>query len=156
MKFRIVLILAMSCFCLLSFTSTAGANLKRYTQSYDIAEVEWQLLNWTAAWRNTTTPAKPFILERMEYSRQTRKISIYLKGEASMDTQDNLDKSIEGIVSLFAGRFPPDFDQATDITVYYELESEEEGQKPVYIEYNNSSFSRQKSESPSVKVKVPY
>jgi hypothetical protein len=184
MRSRIVLVFAIGCFCLAYFIDTAQANLKRYTYSYDIAEIEWQLLNWTAAWRGTAFPAAPFILDRMEYDRITRKISIYLKGDPDLAAQDNLDKSIAGIVSLFSRRFPPDFDQATDIAVYYELtdvsgnngyvppdeqavsinnrnvsKSEKDGQNSVYIEYKDGAFSRQRSEDssgPAVKAKIPY
>ncbi|MDI6605613.1 MAG: hypothetical protein QME65_00475 [Candidatus Omnitrophota bacterium] len=160
MRPRIVLVFAIGCFCLpYFFIDTALGNLKRYTYTYDIAEIEWQLLNWTAAWCGTTTPADPFILERMEYYRTTRKVSIYLKGDPELATQDNLDKSIAGIVSLFSRRFSPDFDQGTDMAVYYELKSDKDKQNSAYIEYKNGSFSRQKSEDssgPAVKVKTPY
>ncbi|MBC8436646.1 MAG: hypothetical protein H8D90_01995 [Candidatus Omnitrophica bacterium] len=159
MRRIIALVFVIGCFYFMNFTDTAQANLKRYTYSYDIAEIEWQLLNWTAAWRGTTTPAKPFILDRMEYDRGTRKVSIYLKGDTDLDTQQNLNKSIEGIVSLFSKRFPPDFDQTTDIVVYYELKSAQDGRDSVYINYENGVFSRgkpQDSSSSAVRVKVPY
>lgn len=160
MRRIITLLFAVGCLYFMHFSDTAQARLKRYTYSYDIAEIEWQLLNWTAAWRGTTTPADPFTLERMEYSRKDWKVYIYLTGDTSLDTQANLDKSIEGIVSLFSRRFPPEFDQKTDIVVYYELKSREGGGGPVSITYSNGAFSRGKSapgsSGPSVRVTVPY
>ena len=56
-------------------------------------------------------------------------------------------------------RFPPDFDQTTDIVVYYELKSAQDGRDSVYINYENGVFSRgkpQDSSSSAVRVKVPY
>lgn len=159
MRRIIALVFIIGCFYLANFTDTAQAKLKRYTYSYDIAEIEWQLLNWTAAWRGTTTPADPFILERMEYDRKTLKVYIYLRGDTNLDTQQNLDKSIEGIASVFSRRFPPDFDQVTDIVVYYELKSAQDGRGPVYINYKNGTFSRgkpQDSSSSAVRITVPY
>lgn len=145
---------------LTGIAAVAYADIKRYTYTYDIAEVEWQLLNWTAAWRNTTTPAGPFTLDRMAYSREARQISVYLKGDTSLDTQDNLDKSISQLVSLFSERFRPNFDPAKDMVVYYDLRSAEDKDNPAYIEYRNGAFSRGK-ENPAasdfpLKVTVPY
>ncbi len=35
------------------------AVLGDYVRSYDISWLEWQILNWTTAFRGTTTPAEP-------------------------------------------------------------------------------------------------
>lgn len=126
---------------LLSFSTTAQARLTAYTYPYDISEIEWQILNWTAAWRGTTTPAEPFILERMEYDRKEKKANIYLTGRPEQASDDNLNKTITGITSLFHQRFP-NFEPESDLIVHYNLKSEK-GEKTLYIEYNQGAFSKQ-------------
>ncbi len=125
------------------FIGSAEARLKRYTYPYDIAEIEWQFLNWTAAWRGTTALADPFTLDRLVYDRQTRKANIYLSGKDTDAAQANLDKSIKEIISLFSKRFSPDFDANTDLVVHYMLKSED-AKKITYIKYEDSSFTTKK------------
>lgn len=131
-----VLILA----ALLIFASGAEAKLKKYKYIQETSKLDWQLLNWTAAWRGTTRPASPFILERMEYDHALSKIAIYVNGKTDQATDDNLNNSISGIVSLLQERFP-DFEVKNDLIVYYEIKSDKDP-KSSYIEYNNGDFNR--------------
>ncbi|TRZ93983.1 hypothetical protein D4R78_07165 [bacterium] len=96
------------------------ANLAQYTYSYDISQIEWQLLNWTVAWRGTTTPAAPFILERMDFDRRERIIKIYVNGLANQASEDNLKESIDKINANISQRFS-EFDPKSDLVVYYSL-----------------------------------
>jgi len=125
------------------FCGSAEARLKRYTYSYDIAEIEWQFLNWTAAWRGTTALAEPFILDRLVYDRTTKKANVYLSGKESDGAQVNLDKSKNQIISLFGRRFSPEFDANTDLVVHYLLKSED-AKKITYIKYEDGSFTTKK------------
>lgn len=119
----------------------AQAKLNRFTYPYDISQLEWQLLNWTAAWRGTATPGGPFTLERMEYQRKERKVHIYLTGNTELGTEANFKKAIENITSTFKGSFP-DFEPQEDLTAHFNLASEKEN-KSSYLEYNNGSFSNE-------------
>lgn len=121
------------------WASSVQAGLRDYVRPYDISEVEWYALNWTSAWRGTLTPADPFILERIEYSRQMKKIIVYIDGKAEDATQDNLNKSVKGITGAFREKLP-EFKPETDLTVKYTLKSEDE-EKLSYIEYNAGKFS---------------
>jgi hypothetical protein len=125
--------------CLLFFSvGNAQASLKGYTYSYDISQVEWQILNWTAAFRDTNTPGNPFILERMEYNRKAKKVMIYLKGGLNLASDDNLKKSLDGCTTLLKQRFP-DFDSTEDLYISYKLTSSD-GQNVTYKEYKEGSF----------------
>jgi hypothetical protein len=115
------------------------ASITGYTYPLDISQLEWQLLNWTAAWRQTTTPADPFILDRMEYNRKTEKIHIYLNGKAEDATDENLKKSITKIASVFTERFPK-VKIEEDFVVHYNLVSSSD-QKATEIEYSQGNFS---------------
>jgi len=117
---------------LLSSNVTVWANLAKYTYSYDISQIEWQLLNWTAAWRGTTVPAAPFVLERMEFDRKERIIKIYVNGAANQASEDNLKESIDKINTNISQRFF-EFDPKSDLVVYYSLGA-------VSYEYINGSF----------------
>ncbi len=127
----------------LCFMANAQARVDGYTYPYDISQIEWQLLNWTSAWRGTTTPADPFTLERMEYDRSTKKVLIYLTGKTDTATEENLKKSIDGITALFKPRFS-NFNLDTDAYVYYKLKSAD-GQSTSYKEYKNGAFADQQS-----------
>lgn len=134
LKFRFLL------FLFLFFSAaTAHASLKGYTYPYDISQIEWQILNWTAAFRGTDTPGDPFTLERMEYDRPSRKVMIYLKGSVEFASEDNLKKSVQGCTLLFKERFP-DFNPESDLRVFYKLTSSE-SQDLIYKEYKEGSFS---------------
>lgn len=121
MRIRVKLF-GLSVLLILSFASSASANLSRYMYLYDISMLEWQLLNWAAAWHGTTTPADPFVLERMEYDRKERKINIYLSGAPDKKTDDNLKKSIDNISSNIQQRFP-EFDPKSDLIAHYSFGS---------------------------------
>lgn len=116
-----------------SFASITG-----YTYPLDISQLEWQLLNWTSAWRDTLTPADPFTLERMEYDRKAEKIHIYLRGKSEDATDDNLKKSLQGITSIFSDRFPK-VKIEEDLVIHYSLTSDAEP-KSVKLEYKNGNF----------------
>ena len=126
----------------LCFMGNAQANLKGYTYPYDISQIEWQVLNWTAAWRGTTTPADPFTLDRIEYNRNERKVIVYLNGNLDDASDENLKKSIDSINSLFQQRFT-NFDIITDALVYYKLKDKD--QKISYKEYKNGTFTDRQS-----------
>jgi hypothetical protein len=130
--------LLLACF-LFIFVTNAHASLKGYTYPYDISQIEWQILNWTAAFRGSTTPGEPFTLERMEYDRSARKVMIYLKGSVEFASEDNLKKSVDGCALLFKQRFP-DFDQVGDLYISYKLSSPD-SQEVTYKEYQEGSFS---------------
>jgi hypothetical protein len=142
-------------FLLLSwcFMGKAQARVDGYTYPYDISQIEWQLLNWTSAWRGTITPADPFTLDRMEYDRNTKKVLIYLTGKTDTATDENLKKSIDGIVSLFQKRFP-NFNLDSDAYVYYKLTSDKD-QNVSYKEYKNGTFTDQQSPPEPQKSREP-
>lgn len=125
------------------FIGSAEAGFRRYTYSYDISEIEWQFLNWTAAWRGTTILADPFTLDRMAYDRKTKKANIYLSGKDKDASEINLNRSLEQIISLFNNHFPPEFDAKTDLVIHYILKSDD-AQKITYIKYEDGSFSTKK------------
>lgn len=125
----------------LSITVSADARLRKYINPYDISEIEWQVLNWTAAWRGTTTPAEPFILERIEYERTDVKVHIYLQGRHPQNTQENLDKSIAGIGALFTARFP-EFEAGKDLVVSYKIIPADGSGESYKIKYDNGVFRR--------------
>ncbi len=124
---------------LLGIISPALAKLENYTYPYDISQIEWQVLNWTAAWKGTTTPADPFILDRIEYDRKTVKVSVYLKGKSEDNTEDNLKKSLDGITKAFTGRLAQ-FDPETDLIIHYTITSPDDPNKTYQVEYRNGSF----------------
>jgi len=125
----------------LTLLSSAQAKLNRFTYPYDISQLEWQLLNWTAAWRGTTKPADPFTLERMEYQRKERKVHIYLTGKTELGREENYKKAIEKITLTFQESFS-DFEPQEDLMVHFNLTSETDN-KSSYLEYNNGSFSNE-------------
>ncbi len=118
--------------------NNSQARIRQYINPYDISQMEWQLLNWTAAWRGTTTPSFPFTLERMEYDRPSLKVIIYLQGKSELAVDENLRKSIDSISSLFSQKFP-EFNVKEDLIVYYSIISSQ-GDKTVTIKYENGSF----------------
>ncbi|MDD5355877.1 MAG: hypothetical protein PHY56_05035 [Candidatus Omnitrophica bacterium] len=141
----------------LCLTVNAQASLKGYTYPYDISYIEWQSLNWTAAFRDTATPAAPFILERIEYNRDERKVIVYLRGALEDASDENLKKSIDGIVSLFHPRFP-NFDPLTDLSVQYKLKDNEENTSyKAYNDgvFNNQQFPPEEPKSPTPRMALP-
>src|SRR3989338_7192847 len=124
-------------FLVFIFFSFARADLQRYTYPYDISQIEWQLLNWTAAWRGSTTLANPFILENMEYDRKANRVHIYLSGKVEEASDENLEKSINTIISRFQERFPK-FEAKEDLVVHYNLKSEKN--ETSYREYSDGAF----------------
>ena len=133
--------------------ANAQARVDGYTYPYDISQIEWQLLNWTSAFRGTSTPADPFVLERMEYDRNTKKVIIYLTGKTEDATEENLKKSIDGIAALFKPRFS-NFNLDTDGYVCYKLKSAD-GQNISYKEYKNGAFTDQQSPSEPLRYGEP-
>lgn len=127
------------------FLNNSQARIRQYINPYDISQMEWQLLNWTAAWRGTTTPAYPFTLERMEYDRAKQKVVIYLQGKSELATDENLHKSIDTITSSFNQKFP-EFNAKEDLAAYYSLTSSE-GDKIACIKYENDSFIKEGNNS---------
>ncbi len=127
------------------FLNDSQARIRQYINPYDISQMEWQLLNWTAAWRGTTTSSYPFTLERMEYDRVKLKVVIYLQGKSELAADENLRKSIDGISFLFNQKFP-EFNAKEDLIVYYSFASSE-GNKTVPIKYENGSFIKEDSNS---------
>jgi hypothetical protein len=138
MKNKFAVFFIFSAILFFGFSVNTYAALGDYLRSYDISWLEWQILNWTTAFRGTTTPAGPFILERIEYDRKSRLINIHVSGSAESATEDNLKESIDGITALFHEKFPK-FDPKADLTVYYKLESEADKQA-VSMVYSNGSF----------------
>ena len=122
--------------------SEAWAKLRNYTYPYDISQIEWEILNWTAAYRGTTKPADPFILDRMQYDRKIRKVLVYLFGKPDQATDENLNKSVDGITKLVQQRLSK-FDPVTDLYVYYTLKEENKPDK--YKEYRDGSFTDRSS-----------
>ena len=132
-------ILLLLCFFLFPVNS-ALATVKGYTYPYDISQIEWQILNWTAAYRDTTTPGDPFILERIEYDRPTRKVMIYLRGSVELASDENLQKSLNGCAGLFKQRFT-DITPEGDFYISYKLTSSDGQNNLTYKEYKQGSFS---------------
>lgn len=129
--------------------SIGEANIRNHMYTYDISQLDWQLLNWTSAWRGTTRLAEPFILDRMEFDRQDRKIIVYLDGTLEQATEENLKKSIQNITEVFRTKFPT-FEPKEDLIVYYTLKSQD-GNK-VYKQYITGASvdkSLQQKEKPS-------
>lgn len=124
---------------LLGSYGLSSAKLNNYVYPYDISEIEWKVLNWTAAWKGTTTPADPFILDRMEYSRKDYKINVYVKGKSEDDTEDNRNKSIEGITKTLKDNLAQ-FDPKTDLTVHYTISQSDDPTKTYELTYDNGSF----------------
>ena len=129
------LLLGILCF------SNLPAAVKNYTYPYDISQMEWQLLNWTSAWRQTTNPANPFTLERMEYDRSAKKVNIYLSGDSGLAKDEFLKKGMDGIADLFRGRFP-EVDAVKDLLVHITLRSAQDD-KSIIIEYKDGNFANQ-------------
>jgi hypothetical protein len=127
----------------LFFTFPAQAKLKGYTYPYDISQIEWETLNWTAAYRNTTTQTDPFTLDRIQYDRKIRKVLVYVSGQLVQATDENLKKCVDGIVKLFQQRLP-NFEASTDLFVYYTLKQDGNTQVK-YKEYKEGSFSDRSS-----------
>jgi hypothetical protein len=89
----------------------------------------------------------------MEYDRNTRKVLIYLTGKTEAATDENLKKSIDGIVAVFQARFS-NFNLETDAYVYYKLTSDKD-QAISYKEYKDGAFSDQQSAPEPPKIKQP-
>jgi len=149
-KLIALLLILLSCF----IASPAHAVLSKYTYTYDISQLEWQILNWTSAYRGTLTPGDPFNLERIEYNRKNAKVIVYLTGMLDLSSEDNLNKSLDGVSSLFAQRFPG-FDPKTDLIIYYKL-LPLTGQDAVYKEYNAGEFNDRKSAPDAVSSDTRY
>jgi len=129
---RRIFILALLLFVIpVLFPANSSADISRYTYPYDISQLEWQLLNWTAAWRGTITPADPYILERMEYNRTERKIYLYVKGTSF--AQEDLNSSIKNITDTFQKTFLQ-FAPETDLVVDYR------SGKDTVMEYRDGNF----------------
>ena len=139
MSLSLKLVLIFSFLLPFLIATPAQAVLSRYTYTYDISQLEWQILNWTSAYRGTLTPGDPFTLERIEYDRKPAKVIVYLTGTPDIASEDNLNKSLKGITSLFAQRFPG-FDPETDLIIYYKLSSGD-GQEASYKQYSAGDFS---------------
>jgi len=139
LKLTSLFLILSACFII----SPAQAVLSKYTYSYDISQIEWQILNWTSAYRGTLTPGDPFTLERIEYNRKTSKVFIYLTGTLATASDENLNKSVDGCTALFKQRFPG-FDATTDLTIFYKF-SPAAGQDLVYKEYSNGVFADRQS-----------
>ena len=133
-KLIVFSLILLSCF----IASPAQAVLSKYTYSYDISQLEWQILNWTSAYRGTLTPGDPFTLERIEYNRKSSKVTVYLTGMLDLATDENLNKSLSGITDLFSRRFPG-FDPAADLIINYKL-MPDSGQEAVCKEYSAGEF----------------
>ncbi len=146
LKFTLLSLILLSCFLI----SPAQAVLNKYTYSYDISQIEWQILNWTSAYRDTLTPGDPFTLERIEYNRKTLKVIIYLTGTLDKASQDNLNKSLLGCTTLFKQRFSG-FDATTDLIIFYKF-LPPEGQGLVYKEYSNGVFTDRQSAPEALEV----
>jgi len=140
---NIVRLLVLTLAAIVIFSPNVEAKLKRYKVVQEMSKIDWQLMNWTAAWRGTTKPASPFILERMEYDYAINKITIYLNGKAEQATDDSLNSSISGIITLLQERFP-EFEADKELLVYYEIKSDKDPASS-YIEYNEGSFNRNSS-----------
>jgi len=138
-KLILMFLFFLSCF----IASPAHAVLSKYTYTYDISQLEWQILNWTSAYRGSLTPGDPFTLERIEYNRKTAKVIVYLSGMLDLSSEDNLNKSLGGVTRLFAQRFPG-FDSKTDLIIYYKL-LPLTGQDAVYKEYSAGEFNDRQS-----------
>jgi hypothetical protein len=134
--------LKISAFFILLFLLSAfpaQAKLKGYTYPYDISQVEWEILNWTAAYRGTVTYTAPFVLERMQYDRNTAKIVVYVTGQSAQASDENLKKSIDNLTKLFSQRLSK-FEAPADLVVYYKLkQTGAAGMK--YKIYEDGSFS---------------
>jgi hypothetical protein len=140
-KLIVFLLILSSCF----IARPAQAVLSKYTYSYDISQLEWQILNWTSAYRGTLTPGDPFTLERIEYNRKSSKVTVYLTGMPDLATDENLNKSLSGITNLFSRRFPG-FDPATDLIINYKL-MPDSGTEAVYKEYREGVFGDRQPDS---------
>lgn len=117
------------------------AKLSTYTYPYDISEIEWKVLNWTAAWKGTTNPGDPFILDRIEYDRKTKKIVVYLTGKNKDDTEDNLKKSADKTGKTIKGLLA-EFDMNTDLIINYTISSSDDPNKTYEISYENGAFDK--------------
>jgi len=129
-------------FCSFIFVNNSYARLEKYIRIYEISELEWQLLSWTTAWRDTKAMFDPFVLERMEYNRGRKKVEVYLKGPEEEAAEENLNKSLLGVTSQLKGRFP-ELDVKTELVIYYDLTSGD-GSKTSRIEYRDGEFHSEK------------
>ena len=118
MRCKVSVFLLIMLFC---FAGNAGARLNDYLYPCEVSHLDWYLLTWLTAWRGSTIPAGPFVLDRMHYDRETRKIEIFVTGKVGEETDDNLQRSIEGISEKFQDTLR-EFDPVTDLKVYYDLE----------------------------------
>jgi len=137
MKFKSAVI-SLTAVLFLGFLTVAEAKMRKYSYPYDISQLEWQLLNWTSAWRGTTNLTDPFTLDRLECDRNGWIVNVYVSGDSDLGTEDNLQKSINNITEVFQNRFK-DFVAETDLIVHYNLVSKD-GVK-VYKEYFAGAFS---------------
>lgn len=136
MRARLMLLVLSFVFCFV-LVSDAQAVMRDYTYPYDISQIEWQLLNWTAAWRNSTQGTNPYTLERMEYDRSALKVHIYLSGPGELASEENLQKGMDTIAKLFTGRFKK-IDPEKEILLHISLLDKDN--KPISIEYKNGLY----------------
>jgi len=150
MKLKTAVVCLMAVFCL-SLLSIAEAKMRNYTYPYDISQLEWQLLNWTAAWRGTTSLTDPFVLDRLECDRNGWIVNVYVTGSADMATDENLKKSIDNITKTFQEKFA-EFVPETDLIVHYDLRLPD-GSK-IYKEYSAGSSNEGQSPSEEAEAKT--
>ncbi len=139
MRKRIMFLILSLGFCFM-LVNDAQAVIKDYTYPYDISQIEWQLLNWTSAWRQTTRGTDPFTLDRMEYDRTTRKVNIYLSGSAELASEGNLQKGMDTIAKLFIERFKK-IDPEAELLLHITLLDKDN--KETIIEYKDGLFTNQ-------------
>ncbi len=131
-------LLTLMAFIFLNLMSPAKAELAKYVYPYDISELDWQLLKWTAAWHDTKTPCAPFTLDYLEYNRKQRTIEVYLKGLIQEGTPENLKESMKTVATFISSRFSY-FKPEKDLIIHYALSSEDKS-KSIYIEYKEGNF----------------
>ena len=136
MKLRSAVVFMTAVFILGIFCA-GQAKMRDYSYPYDISQLEWQLLNWTAAWRGTASLTEPFILDRLECDRNGWIVNVYVTGSAEQATDENLKKSVDKITKTFQGKFS-EFVPETDLIVHYDLQAMD-GTK-AYKEYGAGSF----------------
>lgn len=125
-------------FLLLILVNPVSAKLNKYLYPHEVSHLDWYLMNWFPVWRGSKIPADPFILDRMEYSRDNRKIEVYLSGTLDQATKQNLEKSIGGITEAFRKKIS-EFEPITDLIVYYQLKMSETDDVK-HIKYENGKF----------------
>ena len=151
MKFK-SMVISLIAVLFLGFLTVAEAKMRNYSYPYDISQLEWQLLNWTAAWRGTTILTDPFTLDRLECDRDGWIVNVYVTGNSMLGIVDNLQKSVDNITKVFQEKFK-EFVPETDLIVHYNLQSFD-GTK-VYKQYVGGSFKEgEETSEESTKLKI--